>query len=83
LRDLILLTFALHTICFIGNAIRLPVSILTFDVINPLQYDRKKFDDISIFRMISNCLKILLQAVEGVRDVVGEAGDPQHKKDLL
>ena len=51
--------------------------------INPLQYDRKKSDDISIFRMMSNCLKILLQAVEGVRDVVGEAGDPQHKKDLL
>ena len=39
--------------------------------------------DISIFRMMSNCLKILLQAVEGVRDVVGEAGDLQHKKDLL
>ena len=51
--------------------------------INQLQYDRKKSDDISIFRMMSNCLKILLQAVEGVRDVVGEAGDPQHKKDLL
>ena len=51
--------------------------------INPLQYDKKKSDDISIFRMMSNCLKILLQAVEGVRDVGGEAGDLQHKKDLL
>ena len=51
--------------------------------INPLQYDKKKSDDILIFRMMSNCLKILLQAVEGVRDVGGEAGDLLHKKDLL
>ena len=48
-----------------------------------MPYDKKKSDDISIFRMMSNCLKILLQAVEGVRDVVGEAGDLLHKKDLL
>jgi hypothetical protein len=32
---------------------------------------------------MSNYLKILLQVVEGVKDVVGEAGDPLHKKDLL